>query len=103
MRQIKVSGPGEVAAALRTIAEGVEIGRIRIGEGSIACSSDVSALIEVPDGGAAGEAAERLFDETPGGVGTAEEVAAVTVRLHPRGSQVHRHLGIEQELTHPGG
>lgn len=103
MRQIKVSGPGEVAAALRTIAEGVEMGRIHIGGGSIACSPDVSASIELPDGAAVEEAATRLFEETTGSAREAEEVAALTVLLHPRGSALHRHLGIEQELTHPGG
>ena len=102
MRQIRVSGPEEVASALRIIADGVEAGWIRIGDGSIACSPDVSAVIEVPDGGPTGEVGGRLFEETVG-ADASREVAALTVLLHPRGIETRRHLGIEQELTHPGG
>ena len=96
MQRIRVSGPGEVAAMLRTLADGVAAGDIRIGDGSIACSAEVSAVIEVPSGAG--------VDEETGGAGPeAREVSALTVSLHPRGHQAHRHLGIEQELTHPGG
>ncbi len=93
MQRIRVSGPGEVAAMLRTLADGVAAGRIRIGDDSVACSADVSAVVEMPGAGGVG----------PAGPEEVREVSALTVSLHPRGQEGHRHLGIEQELTHPGG
>lgn len=84
MQQIRVSGRPEVASLLRSIAEGIDSGRIQMGDGSFACPPEVEAVVDCPVGD--------------------EPVTVVTVVLNPAERARRRSgLGVEQELTHPGG
>ncbi len=83
MQRIRVSGPEEVASLLRSVAEGVNAGRIQLGDESFGCSPRISAVVDFPEGGSA---------------------TVLTMVLH-FGEQGEHRPGqvVEQELTHPGG
>ncbi|HET9075835.1 MAG TPA: hypothetical protein VFN68_02800 [Acidimicrobiales bacterium] len=84
MQRITVSGPEPVASLLRSVAEGIMSGRVRLGEETFECAPTISAAVEFPD--------------------RAQGTEILTLALHFGRPAERRHpLEVEQELTHPGG
>lgn len=84
MQQIRVSGRADVATLLRSLADGVDSGRIELGDRILGCTPGLDAVVDGPAGG--------------------DAVSVLTVVLRS-GEPGRRRpgLGVEQELTHPGG
>ena len=79
---LRTEGPSEVASLLRRLADGVEAGVVELGGDARACPDHLVASVETGDG---------------------VRAAFLTVRLSADGKPSEGSLGVEQELSHPGG
>lgn len=78
----RAEGPLEVAALLRRVADGVESGTVELAGEQRRCPDGLVASLEAGDGVTA---------------------AFLTIRLSADGMKPAASLGVEQELSHPGG
>jgi len=83
MSEQRVRGATDVAALLRTIADGVDARRISVGDRIVPCQDDLIAVLQVPS-----EADGRAL--------------IINVRLTAE-SKTLPVIALEEELAHPGG
>ncbi|HET6964637.1 MAG TPA: hypothetical protein VFH58_07660 [Acidimicrobiales bacterium] len=82
MERATAVGLAEVAGLLRSMADGIEAGRMTLGEESFPVSEDLLAVVESP--------------EAP------SDSMLVALRFEWQHARPG-HLAVEHELTHPGG